>query len=244
MNELQVFSYQSNDVRTVMRDGEPWFCLVDVCRVLDLSSPHKVADRLDQDEKGRAQIPTPGGKQEVTIINESGLYNVILRSDKPEAKPFRKWVTSEVLPAIRKTGQYKANALPDGTRDMLAEAKARNARARAASVWVKLAQFNPIPTYQQICAHYASAELTGGEAVLPLPPVTEKTYSAAEVGRMLGGVSANMVGRVANQNGLKTPEYGLEVWDKSRSSAKQVPVWRYNDRAVDRLRALLKGAAV
>lgn len=244
MNELQVFSYQSNDVRTVMRDGEPWFCLVDVCRVLDLTSPHKVADRLDPDEKGRTQIPTLGGKQEVTIINESGLYNVILRSDKPEAKPFRKWVTSEVLPTIRKTGQYSTNALPGSAREMLSDAKARNARARAASVWVKLAQFNPVPTYQQICAHYASAELTGGEAVLPLPPVQEKTYSAEEVGRMLGGVSANMIGRVANQNGLKTPEYGLEVWDKSRSSAKQVPVWRYNDRAVDRLRALLKGAAV
>lgn len=105
--------------------------------------------------------------------------------------------------------------------------------------WVKLAQANPIPEYQQICAHYASAELTGGEAVLPLPPIQEKTYSAAQVGQMLGGVSANMVGRLANQHGLKIPEYGLEVWDKSPHSAKQVPVWRYNDKAVARLRALI-----
>lgn len=236
MNDLQVFSYQSNEVRTVMRGREPWFCLVDVCRVLELSNPRSVADRLDEDERRKFDLPRQG---ETWFINESGLYNVILRSDKPEAKPFRKWVTSEVLPAIRKTGQYKANTLPDGTRDMLAEAKARNARARAASVWVKLAQFNPVPTYQQICAHYASAELTGGEAVLPLPAVTEKTYSAAEVGAMLGGISANMIGRVANQNGLKSPEYGLEVWDKSKSSAKQVPTWRYNDKAVERLRAIL-----
>lgn len=121
----------------------------------------------------------------------------------------------------------------------LTEAKVKNARARAASVWVKLAQANPVPEYQQICAHYASAELTGGEAVLPLPPVREKTYSAAEVGQMLGGVSANMVGRVANQHGLKSPEYGLEVWDKSPHSAKQVPVWRYNEKAVARLRTLI-----
>lgn len=121
----------------------------------------------------------------------------------------------------------------------LAEAKLNNSRARKASVWLKLAQTNPIQSFQQICAHYASAELTGGEAVLPLPPVQEKTYTASEVGRMLGGVSANMVGRVANQNGLKTPEYGLEVWDKSPHSAKQVPVWRYNEKAVARLRALL-----
>ena len=66
----------------------------------------RVAERLDPDEKGRNLIPTPGGNQETTIINESGLYNVILRSDKPEAKPFRKWVTTEVLPTIRKHGAY------------------------------------------------------------------------------------------------------------------------------------------
>lgn len=250
MNELQVFSYQSAEVRTIMKDGEPWFCLVDVCRVLDLSSPHKVAERLDADEKGRNQIPTPGGRQETWFINESGLYNVILRSDKPEAKPFRKWVTSEVIPAIRKTGQYRANALPDSTGEMLARAKVNNSIARRksseakkAEVWLKLAQFNPVPTYQQICAHYASAELTGGEAVLPLPPVTEKTYSAAEVGAMLGGISANMVGRLANKNGLKSAEYGLEVWDKSPNSSKQVPAWRYNEKAVAKLRAILEEGA-
>jgi anti-repressor protein len=106
MNNLQVFNYNGNEVRTIQKDGEPWWVLKDVCEVLGLSSPHKVFDRLDEDEKGRNQIPTPGGEQEMTVVNESGLYNVILRSDKPEAKPFRKWVTSEVLPSIRKHGAY------------------------------------------------------------------------------------------------------------------------------------------
>lgn len=106
MNNLQVFNYNGNEVRTIQKDGEPWWVLKDACEVLGLSSPHKVFDRLDEDEKGRNQIPTPGGEQEMTVINESGLYNVILRSDKPEAKPFRKWVTSEVLPSIRKHGAY------------------------------------------------------------------------------------------------------------------------------------------
>lgn len=106
MNELQIFNYNGSEVRTIQKDGEPWWVLKDVCEVLGLSSPHKVFDRLDEDEKGRNQIPTPGGEQEMTVINESGLYNVILRSDKPEAKPFRKWVTSEVLPSIRKHGAY------------------------------------------------------------------------------------------------------------------------------------------
>lgn len=106
MNELQVFHYQDNQVRTIDRDGQPWFVLKDVCEVLGLGSPHKVAERLDEDEKGRSQIPTLGGAQEMSVISESGLYNVILRSDKPEAKPFRRWVTGEVIPSIRKHGVY------------------------------------------------------------------------------------------------------------------------------------------
>lgn len=99
MKELQIFNYKSNEVRTVEVDGEPWFVLKDVCDVLGLGSAHKVADRLDKDE--RNQIPLTdslGREQETTIVSESGLYNVILRSDKPEAKPFRKWVTGKVLP--------------------------------------------------------------------------------------------------------------------------------------------------
>ena len=104
MNEMQTFVYSGAEVRTVQKDGTPWFVLKDVCQVLDLGSPHKVAERLDPDEKGRNLIPTPGGSQETTVISESGLYNVILRSDKPEAKPFRKWVTGTVLPSIRRHG--------------------------------------------------------------------------------------------------------------------------------------------
>ena len=106
MTKIQVFEYQSNKVRTVDMDGAPWFVLKDVCEVLGLGNSRMVSDRLDEDEKGVSKIVTLGGVQNVTIINESGLYNVILRSDKPEAKPFRKWVTSEVLPSIRKTGSY------------------------------------------------------------------------------------------------------------------------------------------
>lgn len=109
MNDLHIFNYNGYKVRTIQKDGEPWWVLKDVCEVLGLSSPHKVFERLDDDEKGRNQIPTLGGEQEMTVVNESGLYNVILRSDKPEAKPFRKWVTSEVLPSIRKNGGYIAN---------------------------------------------------------------------------------------------------------------------------------------
>lgn len=233
MNELQVFSYNSSEVRTVMRDGELWFCLIDVCGILGLSNPRSVADRLDKDERRKFDLPRQGN---TWFINESGLYSVILRSDKPEAKPFRKWVTSDVLPTIRKTGRYGL----DDTKAALAEAKLNNSRARVASAWMKISKENPVSSYKQVCAHYASAALAGRE-VLPLPDTGERTYTAAEVGAMLGGISANKVGRVANQNGLKTPEYGTEVWDKSPHSAKQVPAWRYNDKAVKALRQLLEG---
>ncbi len=106
MNDMQIFTYNSNEVRTVEMNGEPWFVLKDVCEVLGISKYRDVADRLDSDERAPVRVDTLGGAQEMTAVNESGLYNVILRSDKPEAKPFRKWVTSEVLPSIRKHGAY------------------------------------------------------------------------------------------------------------------------------------------
>ena len=106
MADIQVFTYKSNEVRTVELNGEPWFVLKDVCEVLGIGNSRMVADRLDEDEKGVSQIDTLGGLQNVSIISESGLYNVILRSDKPEAKPFRKWVTGTVLPSIRRHGAY------------------------------------------------------------------------------------------------------------------------------------------
>ena len=242
MNDLQIFNYESNEVRTIMLDGEPWFCLVDVCRVLDLTSPHKVAERLDRDELTGIKVRSGGQTREMTFINESGLYSVILRSDKPKAKPFRKWVTGTVLPSIRKTGAYSAGkTLPDNAaKAALAEAKLNNRRARLASVWLKIAKENPVPEYKSICAHYASAALAG-RIVLPLPEAADHTYSATEVGELLGGLSAKKVGMLANEHKLKSPEYGVEVWDKSKYSAKQVPAWRYNDKAVEKLREIVKG---
>lgn len=118
MNELQIFNYNGNVVRTVQIDGEPWWVLKDVCGVLDIEQPTRVAERLEEDEVSQTHvIDSLGRKQNTYIINESGLYNVILRSDKPQAKPFRKWVTNEVLPSIRKTGGYQ---LPQMSKELRA----------------------------------------------------------------------------------------------------------------------------
>jgi anti-repressor protein len=110
MNEMQVFSYEGNEVRTVQRDSEIWWVLKDVCAVLEITNSRMVADRLEDDEKGVSIADTLGGKQELTVISESGLYNVILLSRKPEAKKFKHWVTHEVLPSIRKHGAYMTPA--------------------------------------------------------------------------------------------------------------------------------------
>lgn len=106
MNDMQIFTYNSNEVRTVEMNGEPWFVLKDVCEVLGLTDTGRTAERLDPDELTRTTLVSGGQNREMFVINESGLYSVILRSDKPKAKAFRKWVTSEVLPSIRKHGAY------------------------------------------------------------------------------------------------------------------------------------------
>lgn len=117
MNDITIFNHLGNNIR-VMTDeqGEPWFVAKDVCTILGLSNPRTSLALLDEEEKGVHSMDTPGGKQELTTINESGLYSLILKSRKPEAKAFKRWVTSEVLPSIRKRGGYLT---PEATREAL-----------------------------------------------------------------------------------------------------------------------------
>lgn len=105
-SNIHPFTYNAQPVRVVTIDGEPWFVLADLCKVLDLAKPSRVAMRIADDMKGAHLMSTPGGDQEMTIVSEAGMYEVIIRSDKPEAAAFRRWVTSEVLPSIRKHGGY------------------------------------------------------------------------------------------------------------------------------------------
>lgn len=236
MDGLQIFTYNGNKVRTVQKDGEPWWVLKDVCEILGLGSPHKVFERLDEDEKGRNLIPTLGGGQEMTVINESGLYNVILRSDKPEAKPFRKWVTSEVLPAIRKTGGYITRETSEQIRleaqKARADAMLLNAKNRAfRTIMSAVEKKNLSPIAVQVFGLKGIEGVFGVDTGDYLPQV-EKTYTATEIGKMFD-ISAHKVGMIANANGLKTEEYGIKVLDKSRYSPKEVPSFRYNQKAVE-----------
>lgn len=107
MNKPQIFNFHGQQIRTIDKDGQPWFVLTDVCSVLEIGNPSQVKTRLDDGVISNEGIPDALGRtQQATIINEDGLYDVILESRKPEAKAFRKWVTGEVLPTIRQHGAY------------------------------------------------------------------------------------------------------------------------------------------
>lgn len=141
-SELVPFQFPATGqpVRTVTVDGQPWFVAGDVCAVLALGNPYSSLALLDDDEKGLHIVETPGGPQRVTIVNEPGLYSLILRSRKPEAKAFKRWITHDVLPAIRQTGSYAVapnfevpRTLPEALRAYAAEVEAREAAEQRAA---------------------------------------------------------------------------------------------------------------
>lgn len=110
MSALEVFQYADREVRTVTLDGEAWFVLADICGVLEISNVGNVAARLDEADIRQADISSGGQRRAVTIVSESGMYEVVIRSDKPDARRFRWWITHEVIPAIRRTGTYSVES--------------------------------------------------------------------------------------------------------------------------------------
>ena len=110
MADLQIFNNaQFGKIRMTVEDGEPLFVAADVCRALEISKYRDAVSRLDEDERGSFEVDTPGGTQKMTAVTESGLYSLVLGSRKPEAKAFKRWITHDVIPAIRKTGGYVDN---------------------------------------------------------------------------------------------------------------------------------------
>ena len=112
MSDIQLFNFNSDEVRVVLINEECWFVASDIANVLEISSIRKNLAKLDDDEKGVYTIHTPGGNQEMSIVNEPGLYQLVFTSRKPQAKQFKRWLVHEVLPAIRKTGEYSVNKPP------------------------------------------------------------------------------------------------------------------------------------
>ena len=155
----------------------------------------------------------------------------------PNAKKFKHWVTSEVLPSIRRTGGYQVpQSNTDKSKSL--EVKEMNARVRMSNQYLKLASVNTLSEQYKNILVAKSAEVLAGKPLLPLPKSEQKMYSATEIGEMFN-VSAQKVGRIANAYELKTDEYGEFYRDKSPYSSKEVDAFRYNDKAVERFRKLL-----
>ena len=211
-----------------------------------------LSDHLDADEKGVTKCDTPGGMQDMTIVSESGLYTLIMRSNKPEAKRFRKWVTSEVLPSIRKTGSYSVNNKKisefEAKRLKLAEERlaiqAKNANARLAKI---IQHMVDSPAYaltkesKQILAHEVTVLTTGREHPEMLPDQTERYYSASDVGGEIG-LTNRKVMRAARELNIIPPEgeaneYGRWKMSKSPYSSHECAQWYFSDRGRQVLRS-------
>lgn len=121
-NEIQLFKFEGKEVRTLKVDDEPWFVGKDLAEILGYSNTRDALSRhVEPEDKGVAKLDTLGGKQNQTVVNESGMFSLILSSSLPNAKKFKRWVTSEVLPTIRKTGSYQLPQTPEGQIRLLLE---------------------------------------------------------------------------------------------------------------------------
>lgn len=238
-NKIASFSNpEFGEVRTLDINGEPWFVGRDVATALGYAKPENaIAAHVDEEDTLKWGTLTNGGKQDVTIINESGLYSLIMSSKMEKAKEFKRWVTSEVLPSIRKTGAYdiRKDSRELDIEEKKADAMLEDVRIRKAELLMKMSELNISPQASQALVSCASEVLTGIKCI-PLPEV-DKTYSATEAGEIIG-VSAAKIGRVANANGIKTEAFGIFVLDKAKGSNKQVTTFRYNEKGLAKLREL------
>ena len=237
MNELKVFENPAfGRIRTVELDNEPWFVGKDVAEALGYSNARDALSRhVDEEDKATVAFHDGSQNRNVTAVNESGLYCLILSSKLPGAKEFKHWITHDVIPSIRKTGGYTLKPMTDYQKEQT-RLKEDNAHIRKAQILERLAnQYEG--TYRQILHAYATKELSG-KFLLPLPELEEKTYSATEIGELLG-VTANRVGLLTNRYDLKTEQYGQWFKDKSRYSDKEVSSFRYFERVIPVLQDLL-----
>lgn len=243
MNELQIFENPAfGKIRSITRNGEPWFVAKDVTEILGHTNTSKaVADHVDNEDKLNNKTLLSLGQRGGWIINESGLYSLILSSKLPQAKAFKRWVTSEVLPAIRKNGSYGMALKEKEVEAKLNNSRARlnNSRARMAALILKCAEKTKSDEYKEICNKNA-VDVLNGKEIMPMLPAKELTLSAKEVGEQCG-ISENMVGRLANKYNLKTDEYGKWYHTTAKhNDKKEIDTFRYYPAAVDKFKTIIK----
>lgn len=165
MTDIQIFkSEQFGEVRTIAKDGEPWFVANDICKVLGHTNSRVAVASLDEDEKGVSKVYTLGGEQQMTVVNEAGMYQLVIRSNLPAAKAFKRWITHEVIPTIRRHGAYATEttiesiiADPESGIKLLQALKAEQERRKEAEA---------IAEAQKPKALFADAVAASGNSIL------------------------------------------------------------------------------
>ena len=247
MNELTVFdSPEFGQVEVLIIDGKEHFAATESAKTLGYTNPHDTIKKHCR-WVAKREVPHPQNPTKLiskNFIPEGDLYRLISEAAKqsinPEikekAKRFEHLVYDEILPTIRKTGAYVVNQSDIELTDhnpLEAEAKLNNSRARIASEMRKLAELPGIPDIYRRVLIARATEILIGKPLPALPEETRRTYSVKEIGARFHK-SANLTGRLANRNNLKTPEYGVMVWEKSSHGAKRVQTWRYFDTVIPR----------
>lgn len=225
--ELQIFNNpEFGEIRTTVIDGEPWFVGKDVAMALGYGNPRQgIASHVDAEDKGVQKLDTPSGEQEMTIINESGLFSLVLGSKLPSAKQFKRWVTSEVLPTIRKTGSYsvkqKEQAEQDKTREMRAEAMLRNSISKQAKMMMEIAKMSHIKAYQDVMMAKAG-NILAGENILPMPKSSRERRPLGWFCKQIGKAETwgTQLGKLLKRNGItqRPGENGEFVEDCARNN--------------------------
>lgn len=249
MNELKLIkSAKFGDIETdIYKSGdEPYMTAEQLGSCIGYSQPKSAISKIiERNEYLRnkefskvTKMTTLDGKQrEVRVFTEDGIYEITMLAKTEKAKEFRSWVR-KILKSLR-SGRAKLVGMTE-YQQMMAQTRAENAKIRKAQILTKLAERYD-DTYKQVLDSYATKELTG-EHILPLPKLPEKTYSAREIGEILG-ISANKVGTLTNRNHLKTPKYGAWLNDKAKCHAKEVQSFRYYDSVIPVLRNLISSDA-
>lgn len=250
-NAIQNFNFNSNTIRVIERDGDPWWVAKDICDYFGDTNRNRTMQALDEDEKGYTQMTTPGGMQSMAIINEAGLYTMLfamqpekgrgvsdeyIAERQEKIKTFKRWITHEVIPAIRKTGSYSVSP----TTDKRLEIMDKNADTRRAKVMLdmmKAFKDRMTPESCQVFMVKCGEMITGQDMADLLPGARGKWYSATQIGKMFG-VSANLIGRAAKEHSLKAPEgqsneFGTWKRSKSQHSNTEVLTWVYTDAAIE-----------
>ena len=210
-----VFNAQTAPVRTVKIGGQPYFVAKDICDILGIQSHRDALSKLDEDERGSLLVDTLGGPQQMTAVNESGLYHLIFQSRKPSARSFRKWVTSEVLPKLRRTGRY---SLDDATQATLFP----SAAAIRASLPGEVLDLRSRPYYRTSISGYPVRTITADDETL---------YSIGDVLR--AARSSNTASRVAGRLNSACRDSVRRVMLYGASSV----AWYMTERAFELLRS-------